>query len=609
MTQQTRTIDDIDQIFAMSNCINLSSNIDKFKQWLNKEHKEVSIDKVFEGYKFFIESSILTFIEAIILNSSLDIEENFTFDRARFNKIKLDKIPNTCEKIILLKNIYDKLKLIKRSKNEEELVLAIFEFRKILAIFDEIYKKILVNEKINLDKKTSLNYITQTYVWTFLNDTSRQIPHGYHISTLNNGISKKEYNEVFFGYKFALQFIWYELLGEERYYLTSLAQLHTANEWAIEDDLFEEIILVKKKDKKAIIRNDLDSYWGKVREEIIDPLEKKLKFDLNFTKIFYLEDDSYKTEINKLLLKRKNLQLNEKEILEEKLFWYQIELMNSKDIFNGVFAFSSLLVGTAELKKKINEKAYVFRFIHPDKSVKGNDFSYAVLIEARGGIGDYSGWVLFFDCATDYSGFGGSEHDFAENIIKEYENKNLIEVIEMTVDKKKFKGYIADKITKRNHRSILTELTNESKIQKNRNVTSEARGLVIELITYYTLSRKNNLKIEWNIVESKDQIDIIKEGENDLTFIDCKYNPKNYDWDKEISKLKTKSEKYPSFDNKDIKCEFWCWNRPNSEVIKKLQKENVSFITLSELIKTDSDWKGKKLDKLNTIFGTRKENF
>ncbi|MEM4358293.1 MAG: hypothetical protein QW244_03025 [Candidatus Pacearchaeota archaeon] len=596
----------VDDIFGILNCIKIVSNLENFKNWLKSEHKLKNVEGVFDGYKFFLESAIRTFLNTLIYNSSLGIDEDFVFYRARFVGVELNKIPNTCEKTILIKNINEKLKLIKKSKNYEELKSAIIQFNSILDIFKIIYdNNVEVNPKLNINKDLALKYLTMFYTYIYLNDTSRFIPHGYWVSILNNEIPPEKLKKNFKGYKYTLQFLWSVLLGE-KYVSTSIANLHKADDWSSEDDFLFDL---SRENKTITQREDLDSYFRKIRKEIIEPIEKELKINLNFTKILYLRNKILKKIFKDLLKQPKEPQLNEKEKLDYNLLWYQIEFLDSSKIriFDGVPAFISLLVGTAELKRIFseNEKAYICKFIHPNKSVNGNDFSYGVLIEAFGSIGDYSGWILFFDCCGDYSGLSGSEHTMAEKFIEEYKKKGRIEVREMTISKDKLKEYIADKITSGKREEILQALKKEARIRQERDIISEAQGLVLELITYYTLSKKIYDLVDWNVNLNKDQLDIIVETKNEFKLIECKSTPNNININDEINKLRTKLKNCNT--NKTKKGEFWFWIRPTENIIKKLNKEGISFVVVSELIDLDDIWKNKKKDKLKTIFNFNKK--
>lgn len=630
MNHEKKSLDNLklktDNIFGTLNCIEIISNIDNFKKWLKKEHKIDNFDNIFEGYKFFLESAIRTFLDTIIYDSSLDIKEDFVFYRARFDGVELSKIPNTCEKTIFIKNINDKLKLIKKAKSYDELKSAISDFKNnVSQIFTRIFdENVTFNSALKCSKEDALRYITMFYTHIFLNDTAPRLgevlmqevnnrlpeghnriktagspvedhypniippgywkPLGYWVSVLNNRIRPEQQKMCFDGYKYSLQYVWYSLIGEKDN-SSSIKNLHKAK--------------------------DLDSYFEMTRREIIEPIGRKLKVDFGFSKIFFLKRKVSKNKFGNLLSKPKEPQLNEKEKLDYCLLWYKIEILDSLGghIFNGVPAFISLLLGTAELKRRFaeNEKVYVCKFIHPNRSVNGNDFSYGVLIQAFGNIGitDYSGWILFFDCCGDYSGFAGFEHAMAEEFIEEYRKRGMIEIREMTIDKNKLKEYISDKIISGKREEILQKLDEETTRRQERNIVSEARGLVLELITYYTLSKSLGDLVEWNVEVNRDQLDVLLETKDDFMLIECKCdaNTTFFDIDKEIKKLKTKLNNYPTKKNKNGT--FWFWFRPNPQKIAKLRKKGIDFEVISELIENNTIWKHKKKDKLKFIFNQK----
>jgi len=599
-------ISKVDDIFGTLNCIKIVSDVEKFQKWLKEEHKITNPSSLFRGYQFFLESAIRTFLNSIILDSALDIEEDFVFHRARFNGVEISKVPNTCEKTILVRNINEKLRDIKRSRNYEEMKEAIKKFNTdVVAAFDKIYTDhVVVSPELNIRKEEALRYATMSYTFIFLNDTSYGYPHGYFVSLLSSKMSSEQYRKSFEGYKYALQFVWYSLLGEN-YYSTSIKNLHNAEDWSAKDD-FGEISLEDSSEdpKETKERKDLDSYFGKIQEEIIVPLEKKLNLDLGFGKLLYLKKKPSKSILKKLLTPLKEPKLNEREKLDYQLLWYPVELMDSSKshIFNGVPAFITLLAGSVELKRIFaeGEKAYVCKFVHPRNNLKDHDFSYGVLIEASGNIGisDYSGWMLSFDCCGDYSGFSGSQHAMAETFIEEYKKQGLIDVKKMTIGKDDFKKYIADKMVAEKRELILEELEEISKKRLERDIVGEAKGLILELITYYTLSKRQYDWVDWNVTINQNQLDIILESGEDFILIECKTKPGELG--KEITKLKEKLERYPT--NKKKKCEFWYWNRPAQKIINKLHDEGIGVKIVSELVENDPLWRNKKLDKLKNIF-------
>lgn len=568
-------------IWSALNCIKIISNVDKFKNWLKTEHKINNVDDIFEGYQFFLELTIRSFLYKIIYNASSSIKEDFVFYRARFVGVELNKIPNTCEKTILIKNINKRLRLIKKAKNYEEIKGAIDQLKNdVLDVFDKIYEEnVASSPKLNISKDTALIYIAMNHVLIFLNDflidLSESIPRGYWVSVLNNKINPEQLKRSFKGYKYSLQFVWLSLLGE-KYYSSSVKNLHKTKDWRI-----------------------LDSYFEIIMKEVIAPLEKKLKIHLGSPDILYLKEN-ISSDAFKDLLKLEEPQLNEKERVDYTLLWYPIEFRDSQEshIFDGVPAFISLLAGTAEIKRKFakGEKACVCKFVHPTKNSDKNSFTYGVLIEIFGSILDASGWILFFDCCND--GFAYPEHAMAEEFIEAYTKEDLIEVRELVIDRDKLKEYIVDKITsEENRKKVEYNLEEKTERTKEKEIVNEARGLVLELITYYTLSKKKIYgKVDWNVTKNGDQLDIIRETTDDFTLIECKRDPNNMDLDYESEKLKNKLDNYDT--DKKKSCEFWFWIRPTQPISEKLK---IQYKVLSELVETDPIWRNKKVDKIKTI--------
>lgn len=533
----------VGSLFGTLNCARIASDLRGFREWLKNEHGIEDFGPVFEGYRFFMESAIRAFLNAVTLESALDVKEDFVFHRARFVGVPIVKVPNTCEKTLLLKHIVNQLREISRAQDAISLGSAVggFDNAVFKPFFEAFEKYVLADNKAKISKDEALRLVTMFYAYIYLNDTSRQIPHGYWVSMMDNAVGRDYHSKNFLGYKYCPQFLWSRLLGDQ-YRATSLVNMHRSAEWAIDDDDFD---LEERRPRGD--REDLDSYFVKVGDEIIRPLEQRLGLNLGFAKILYVEERVPTEEFRQLLSPLPEPQLSEGERLDFQLLWYSVELLDtsSTNIFSGVPAFISLLAGSAELVKRFSkgeDKALICKFVHPDRSVKGNDFSYGVLISAAGtsGLADYSGWMLFFDCCGDYSGFAGSEHAIAEAMIDVYKDRDEIEVHEMTIDKNRFKSYIAEKIVSGNREHVEAELERESERRRERNIVSEARGLITELITYYTLSKSAQGKVDWNLTQDGNQLDIVLEASDKVTLIECVLDPANMNADEETRKLRTK---------------------------------------------------------------------
>lgn len=111
------------------------------------------------------------------------------------------------------------------------------------------------------------------------------------------------------------------------------------------------------------------------------------------------------------------------KMLEMKLLWYDVNVLDTQklSIFNGVPAFLATIVGSTQLSRifKVQSETAAKVFKHPTGRKGESDYSYRILRRSLSSSGtDYSGWLIFYDCATDYSGFGGSLFAEAEHVVK-----------------------------------------------------------------------------------------------------------------------------------------------------------------------------------------------
>ncbi|MCD6092469.1 MAG: hypothetical protein J7J38_00420 [Candidatus Aenigmarchaeota archaeon] len=557
MTSENKKIEEFirspDEIFAFYNIIRVLRGVKEFREW-SKEYHEIKNDQnLFEGFKFLLDVCIRKFIDSIIMDSSLDIKEDFTFFRARFVGIPIEDIPNTCDKVVLLKNLSVYLKIIKKSHNWNELEINIKKFTKeVLSIFSKILKnQVDVNKKFSgKTKEDILKIISMFYAYIFLIDNWRGLPKGYYVSILKETLNSKYMDKAFEGYKIGLQFLWYKILGN-KFEKSCLKDFHNAEKNAKVEDLIDpfekELIDRNKKSLKnhefaTVLKwRSIDRFFGKIQDEIIIPIEEELDVKFGFEKLFIIKNKVDKKVFGELLSKipeePEYLNKYDKESIKKQLdyllFWYPyVEVLDTQKslIFNGVPAFVSTFIGAVEIKRKleVNDSIYVLRFKHPVPEVKGNDYSYGVLIEAYGSIGisDYSGWLIFYDCCGDYSGFAGSEHAFAEMFIKKYQTEGLIDVREFQVKKEIFQEYLAEKSVrdfsiKKLVKEKEIKLKINSALNKFENYISDISGKFFESIVLYYLHKKGFVEVQWCLPNQNGPIDIFAKSGDTLYFIEC----------------------------------------------------------------------------------------
>jgi len=134
--------------------------------------------------------------------------------------------------------------------------------------------------------------------------------------------------------------------------------------------------------------------------------------------------------------------------LDTFFYWLDIDVLDTNKIhvFNGASAFISVLIGEIEKYSifHIDDSVIVARIKHPISKTK-NDRSYAILLNSGGFLTDTSGWLIFLDCGTDYSGSGGYLTDQIEKFLERYEKEEKIVINEISVPSNIFRRYLKQK--------------------------------------------------------------------------------------------------------------------------------------------------------------------
>ena len=158
-----------------------------------------------------------------------------------------------------------------------------------------------------------------------------------------------------------------------------------------------------------------DKYYSKINAEIISnrfPRHRNIselilsyKFDMDLIKPLMHLTKIYEPDY---LIKHRSFNSWVK-LLDSFFFWHEMDALDTNKIhvFNGAFAFISLLIGEAEKYKmfKNTDPILIARIKNPVEKNK-NDISYGILLQSGGWISDSSGWLLFLDCGNDFSGGG-----------------------------------------------------------------------------------------------------------------------------------------------------------------------------------------------------------
>jgi hypothetical protein len=442
-----------DYIFSSINILKISSNTREFKEWLKEYHGITNDSELYQGYRFFIITSLKLVLNSFSLSSGFNIKRDFVYNRAEFVGVPIEDIPNSCERIVLMKNIWNLHEEVQDSKNWNDIITAIGKLDQLFSTFDRLYEYSVLTDD-NFEKDYVLNIQTMLSVLVFLNDTKRGIPQASIFPVIIVPKIKEEYfSNAFKGYVYTLQYLWYKLLGDNKFKNECVRDLHKTiigkqkksvlSIFNHEEDLTDE----EKEWKK------LDLYFGKINEEIVKPLKGVLDNHLTMPEncINISNKSLFKPFLNNTVKNPVYLTKYDPASMKKRLnlllLWYTVNVLD-KDVshlFNGVPTFIQTMIGSIELNKyyNVDDNILVRIFKHPVGKDE-YDYSFGLFINGQNSwYADYSGWLIFYNCATDYSGFGGSNLEYAKKFLREYQEH--IELREITISKKIFKEYIIEK--------------------------------------------------------------------------------------------------------------------------------------------------------------------
>lgn len=602
--------------------LELAGNILNFQKWLEETHNKALDKKILAGYKFFLECTYRLFLSRICSNKEdkLEIEDDFLLECATAEGVlKLDKLPNTCDRIIFLKNIHQNFKLIAKAKSTTEISNGVLAFdKRVIQLFEKVFtQQFQLKKGINYTHTEAINILLIDHLYIYFTQINNNGPAAYTGLLLKNTfVSSGRLNHCLDGYKLTLQYLWSIVLTHKHFEKAQLHTLHLADSWRD----YTYIPLPFNSNEYDLISREfeldqqtsLDSFFYRIKENIIKPLQIRTKLNIfNLNNYFESKSTPYSKNVFSSLLTisstSKSLpKLNINEKIGLTLYWYPVEVFKPGQMHNGIAGFLTSLAGTVALNNKSEEKEFkkivVSKFIH-DLGDKKHNYSYGVLLDTKAAAGHYaSGWLLYYDCCGDFSGFSSSQYHRAETLIKKYVTDGVIELRELKATKKALQKYIL------NHTSntegieeIRAHLEEQSKKQKLKvdDILGKAKAIILEQLIYYAFSKQSNIDLlEWSTEKKSGEIDIVISTPKLTRIIECKVNPNNCDLVKEYDKLLSKLEK---FDQENKHAEFWFWVKPSSQNIQLLVEKGIRYNYINGNIDSLNILKGVDLSNIKFI--------
>ncbi len=556
-----------DDFFSFYNILKIITDIQDFRCWLKEEQELENDESILSGYLFFVETCSRCFLDTILTENPFQLNEDYVLYRAKFVGVEIQNIPNTCEKIVLIKNIWNVFSEILKSSEWSEVTSSSSKLTDLFDIISTIYQKEVISAG-EIEKDSALNLKSAINAHIYLNDLQRHLPLGYLANPLfETKLDKNHFEKNYMGYAYSLQYLWYRLLPNEDYEKAKLYNISNAHKIYSVDKDNQDFMF--QSDRVNPFKNNwiaLDRFFGIIHKEIIGPLEAKINSGSSFKSLLKINDIdksylNYFLRNNKLgnpAYLHKEDQASVFQKLDYYFYWYHIDVLDDEQyaVFNGIPAFTSILLGHAKKKEYYDsEKVCVVRIKHPACDTIGFDYSYAILIEAfsNTGLADYSGWLIFYSCATDYSGFGGSLHDQAEVFIEQLLEEKYIRLREIIIDKILFREYLESKKRPSNldtakyaesNYNTSKYIISDIRSQEN-NFLGDVKGKFFEYMFYNWLSERQKIKpilLISDIIRNKEQIDVYLETEKDVHVFECKVSIHRDKLNKVIKQIKKKKD-------------------------------------------------------------------
>ena len=427
----------IGDILGIVNCLLAIADVEAFKKWTSEFHSREVGNNHLPGYKLVFNTLFRMLTSELERNTSLGFTSDDIFDRATFRGISINKLPNTCEKAVLIRNLQYYYNDVISSNSWASLETSMQRLSvEVLAPFNNVKKVSSLNRKRPVREiETAVTYSSMFQTYIFLNDTSRGIPHGYLPAMFDDQeadfgfqySAARTLGNAFFGYKYAVQFLWYQLLGD-KFRNSVVSDIHKTSDW-----------------------DSFDKYFDKIKSGIIEPLEKSTGGVIGYD-FFVLIEKNPRIYFKALLEKKiPESSLSAEEKFQREFLWYPIQLVDSSDYsFSGAPAFVPLLMGIVQIKRRSKDKskAKIVRIIHGGVEEHRRSYSYAILVELSGYISDSSGWILFYDCCDDRGSTSGLFKK-VESLLNRYAENDFIEITSIRIEKETLLEFTGD-IRKKN---------------------------------------------------------------------------------------------------------------------------------------------------------------
>ncbi len=199
---------------------------------------------------------------------------------------------------------------------------------------------------------------------------------------------------------------------------------------------------------------------------------------------------------------------------------------------------------------------------------------------------DYSGWLVFFDCATDHSGFGGSLLAFAKAVIDVAQKRGPISLSEIVVGKSLFKEYLKEHSVSSVFDTLIKETPGGSKeigslttiLTELDDFLAHSKGKFLEYVVHKWISATQEFdKTSCDTWVNGEQLDCTGEIGDSFSLFECKLNLHQDTIDNMVNQIRRKVMAL-SRDNQKIEARLVVYGPIPANTKKVFEKEGI-FVT------------------------------
>ncbi|MGB3467447.1 MAG: hypothetical protein WBA74_19335, partial [Cyclobacteriaceae bacterium] len=235
------------------------------------------------------------------------------------------------------------------------------------------------------------------------------------------------------------------------------------------------------------------------------------------------------------------------------------------------------MAGLHTPEKSEFSKVIVARFRH--RSEKHKDFfSYGILVDVVSTAGYYmSGWIIFYEACSNYSGTSNALHKSAERLIAKYQQQGILEVRELTIALRKFLEFL-NQCAK-----VPYAIKADLKISLHNEQLKASQSYALELFVYQIMVEKyrksHTVKINAEKKSKEGEQDIVVYNHEEVILIECKLNANNYSSDSIIKGMQKKVNRYLQ----PVKVlQLWTWH--HCEIEEIYNENDIDVVVVSHPI-------------------------